>query len=38
LQQAGLRVGILSGRRSPAVRLRAKELGMDPGDISTLEE
>lgn len=28
LQQAGLRVGILSGRRSPAVRLRAKELGI----------
>jgi len=29
LQRAGLRVGILSGRRSSAVRLRAKELGID---------
>jgi 3-deoxy-D-manno-octulosonate 8-phosphate phosphatase (KDO 8-P phosphatase) len=28
LQQAGLEVGILSGRRSPALRLRAKELGI----------
>jgi 3-deoxy-D-manno-octulosonate 8-phosphate phosphatase (KDO 8-P phosphatase) len=28
LQRAGLEVGILSGRRSPAVRLRAKELGI----------
>jgi 3-deoxy-D-manno-octulosonate 8-phosphate phosphatase (KDO 8-P phosphatase) len=28
LQQAGFKVGILSGRRSPAVRLRAKELGI----------
>jgi len=29
LQRAGLSVGILSGRRSSAVRLRAKELGID---------
>ncbi|MBI5966764.1 MAG: HAD-IIIA family hydrolase [Deltaproteobacteria bacterium] len=29
LQRAGLAVGILSGRRSSAVRLRAKELGID---------
>ena len=28
LQQAGLEVGILSGRKSPALRLRAKELGI----------
>jgi 3-deoxy-D-manno-octulosonate 8-phosphate phosphatase (KDO 8-P phosphatase) len=28
LQRAGLEVGILSGRRSAAVRLRAKELGI----------
>jgi 3-deoxy-D-manno-octulosonate 8-phosphate phosphatase (KDO 8-P phosphatase) len=28
LQQAGLEVGILSGRRSAAVRTRAKELGL----------
>lgn len=28
LQGAGVEVGILSGRRSPAVRLRAKELGI----------
>jgi 3-deoxy-D-manno-octulosonate 8-phosphate phosphatase (KDO 8-P phosphatase) len=28
LQRAGLEVGILSGRRSPALRLRAKELGI----------
>ena len=29
LQQAGLKVGILSGRRSSAVRLRARELGIE---------
>ncbi|OGP48794.1 MAG: phenylphosphate carboxylase subunit delta, partial [Deltaproteobacteria bacterium RBG_13_51_10] len=28
-QQAGLKVGILSGRKSSAVRLRAKELGIE---------
>jgi len=29
LQQAGLKVGILSGRKSSAVNLRARELGID---------